>query len=909
MATAPAPPPRTKLGQHRLLCPNAPILVSPVCLGAMGFGQRLWGAAMGGCNKETSYEILDRFHDAGGNFIDTANFYMGGESEEWLGDWMADRGVRDQMIIATKFALPFKFPEQFPEGTITSNFGGANRKSLRLSLAESLQRMRTDYVDILYVHAWDGVTNIPELMRSLDDVVKQGKVLYLGISNWPAWLVVKANDYARQHCLTPFVVYEGLWNVVARDIERDIVPMCKAEGMAITVWEAMGAGKFKTKAEKAEKGGRPAYDLSGKGLEAYERATAALERVAKRKGTNAVGVALRYVTLKEPYVFPIIGCRKIEQLQANIENLSVKLSEDDMREIEEAVPIDLGYPHAFLSGLADKHVGPTRPSKLEVRWGGFEGVEEPKLLSTQQVANTSQSEQDADDFNLHADRKCQIFPTSRLDAGESRICEQLRAALPPYNALRQCFSGDTKWWDFWHIKTFGPDAPKESILQFLERVYMIGTPIELGFLVSSYGRHHAAEASEYLAVVDRLVLASDRFARSVEGLLLAVFHAKVYLDNLHRNYSSSHRRSAAWWTLYLGDRFLSILLGLPYSISDNSFIVTYASETSQLGYATLPFAIRLGMITGRVIDQVQSRKGPKFSEIVDIDDELTTLASTKPRHWWDHKITADACSTDLNESRERLICQTQYFLTRIYLHLPYLLKSPTSHLYVSSRLTAIESARELLKRYQVLRSYVDGSPIFDCQSLDFVGFMAAVILVVAAFCGSGDHLLPDDMELSNETLKTLQRVAENRVNGLARQCQKTLATLLVLAQEEDSLNCAVPPRIKIPYFGTLYVALERHLKSSSLKTSRDHGSSPAYPGCLVNSSSSGMPSADLNPQSPKITYEGMYSFDSDLPWAQDEFQAVSGSLDFMTDLDQGWESFFNSQASSEMPSAESLFFD
>ncbi|OAP57141.1 hypothetical protein AYL99_07878 [Fonsecaea erecta] len=812
MASNPPPPPRTKLGHHRLLCPNASILVSPLCLGAMSFGD-IWAPIMGECNKETSYAILDHFHAAGGNFIDTANFYMAGQSEEWLGDWMADRGVRDQMIIATKFMLPYKLPEQMPMGSITSNFGGANKKSLRLSLAESLKRLKTDYVDILYVHAWDGVTSIPELMRSLDDVVKQGKVLYLGISNWPAWLVIKANDYARQHCLTPFVVYEGLWNVVARDIERDIVPMCKAEGMAITVWEAMGAGKFKSKDEKAQKGGRPEYDLSGKGLDAYERATVALERVAKRKGTNAVGIALRYITLKAPYVFPIIGGRKIEHLEANIDNLSIQLSEEDIREIEAAAPMNLGYPHAFLSSKPDKHVGPTRPTKLEMWWSAFEGVEEPKcivpnsrgvddaneerktlrervaalerlvealseekrnvtqttapaisvrdgetaqssdgdlseftrrapliaaleasqLLSTQQVASASDFEQQEGDPSAHVERKGLQVPTSSSALGEiSSVCEQLRAALPPYHELRLCFSGDTKWWDFWHLKTFGPTAPRESLLQFLERVYMAGSPIELGFLVSSYGLHNAAEASQYLPVVDRLVLASDHFACGVEGLLLTVFHAKVYLEigqprraflcnrhgislaqtmNLHRNYSDSLRRSAAWWTLYLGDRFLSILLGLPYAISDDSFLVTYANEASQAGHATLPFAIRLGMLTGRVIDQVQSRQGPKFSEILDIDDELISLASTQTRYWWDHKVPAVSRSTDLDEFRERLISQTQYFLTRIYLHLPYLLKSPTSHLYASSRLMAIESAKELLRRYLALRSHVDGSPI------------------------------------------------------------------------------------------------------------------------------------------------------------------------------------------------------
>jgi aryl-alcohol dehydrogenase-like predicted oxidoreductase len=155
---------------------------------------------MGECNKETTFSILDYFYSSVGNFIDTANMYMAGESETWLGEWMELRGVRDEMVVTTKYTVPLKRAED--EGKILSNHGGNNKKSLRVSLAGSLKRLRTDYVDIFYVHGWEGTTTIVELMRSLDDVVKSGKVLYLGISNTPAWVVVKANDYARAHALT-----------------------------------------------------------------------------------------------------------------------------------------------------------------------------------------------------------------------------------------------------------------------------------------------------------------------------------------------------------------------------------------------------------------------------------------------------------------------------------------------------------------------------------------------------------------------------------------------------------------------------------------------------------------------------------------------------------------------------------
>jgi len=190
-------------------------------------------------------------------------------------------------------------PVMAPQGTILSNSGGNNKKSLRPSLETSLKRLRTDYVDVLFVHAWEGTTSIPELMRALDDVVRTGKVLYLGVSNWPAWTLVKANKYARRHGLNRFVVYEGRWNAAEREIEREIVPMCKAEGMGISVWSALGGGKFKTASQHEEGGGRIyTDDLGGASAESFQKAFHALERVAVRKGTSPISVALRYVMLK-----------------------------------------------------------------------------------------------------------------------------------------------------------------------------------------------------------------------------------------------------------------------------------------------------------------------------------------------------------------------------------------------------------------------------------------------------------------------------------------------------------------------------------------------------------------------------------------------------------------------------------
>jgi aryl-alcohol dehydrogenase-like predicted oxidoreductase len=174
---------------------------------------------MGECSKETAFEILDYFFSQGGNFIDTANGYQEGQSEMWLGEWMAARENRDQIVLATKYSSPYKLSKQ---GKIQSNYGGNGIKSLRISVEASLKKLQTSYIDLLYVHWWDYAVTIPELMHSLNDLVVAGKVMFLGISDTPAWVVTKANQYARDHGLRPFVVYQGLWNAAIRDFERDI---------------------------------------------------------------------------------------------------------------------------------------------------------------------------------------------------------------------------------------------------------------------------------------------------------------------------------------------------------------------------------------------------------------------------------------------------------------------------------------------------------------------------------------------------------------------------------------------------------------------------------------------------------------------------------------------------------------
>lgn len=184
----PADPPTTKLGRYRLLAPTASVRVSPLCLGAMSIGEA-WKDFMGTMDHTQAFTLLDAYYKAGGNFIDTAINYQAGESESWLGEWMQERKIRSEIVIATKWSTGYRYGEK---GKILINTAGNSVKNLHESVKLSLERLKTDYIDLLYVHWWDYTTGVEEMMQALDVLVKQGKVLYLGISDTPAWVVSKA---------------------------------------------------------------------------------------------------------------------------------------------------------------------------------------------------------------------------------------------------------------------------------------------------------------------------------------------------------------------------------------------------------------------------------------------------------------------------------------------------------------------------------------------------------------------------------------------------------------------------------------------------------------------------------------------------------------------------------------------
>ncbi|KAI1763897.1 norsolorinic acid reductase [Hypoxylon sp. FL1150] len=344
---AAAPKPKNPLGYYRLLSPSCGLRVSPLCLGGMNYGTK-WSGLLGECNKEQAFAMLDAYYDMGGNFIDTANAYQDEESEEWIGEWMEKRGVRDQIVLATKYTSGYRRHAMSSE--LQPNFSGNHAKSLHHSINASLKKLRTDYIDILYLHWWDFSTPIDEIMHALNSWVSRGKVLYLGISDTPAWVVSQANQYARDHGLRPFVLYQGLWSASVRDMEREIIPMCKAQGMGIAPWGTLSRGHLKSEEERKERDANPEgrNHSARPASETDIRVSKVMEGIAKTKKTTVQAIALAWVYHKTPYVFPIVGGRKVEHLRSNVDALTISLSEEEMNAIDDASNFDPGFPMSFL---------------------------------------------------------------------------------------------------------------------------------------------------------------------------------------------------------------------------------------------------------------------------------------------------------------------------------------------------------------------------------------------------------------------------------------------------------------------------------------------------------------------------------------------------------------------------------
>jgi aryl-alcohol dehydrogenase-like predicted oxidoreductase len=323
--------------------------VSDLCLGTMTFGEDWgWGAA-----KDEARKIFDTYREAGGNFIDTANIYTNGSSEKLVGEFIA--GHREEVVLATKYTnAVIGFSGQ--RGT-DANAGGNQRKNMVQAVEASLKRLGTDYIDLYWLHIWDQITPVEEVMRAFDDLVRAGKVLYVGISDAPAWVVAKSNTLAELRGWTRYVALQIEYSLLERTVERELLPMAKDQQMTVLAWSPLRSGVLTGKylpenVKQSEAEGARMHAEMMKGFGQVDPSLHATVReivgVGQELGVSPAQVALAWLRYRSVPVIPIIGARRLAQLEDNIRSLDLTLSAAQLERLDTATAVPLGFPHDFM---------------------------------------------------------------------------------------------------------------------------------------------------------------------------------------------------------------------------------------------------------------------------------------------------------------------------------------------------------------------------------------------------------------------------------------------------------------------------------------------------------------------------------------------------------------------------------
>ncbi|MFC1554118.1 aldo/keto reductase [candidate division KSB1 bacterium] len=310
-----------------------------LCLGTMTFGEE-WGW---GSSRDESKKVFDSYVNAGGNFIDTANRYTEGTSEKYVGDFISKD--RESFVLATKFTLFTKKGDP--------NASGNHRKNMVQSVNASLKRLKTDYIDLYWVHAWDFTTPENEVMRALDDLVRSGKILHIGISDTPAWIVSRSNAIADLKGWTQFTALQIEYSLIQRTPERDLLPMANSLGLAVTPWAVLGSGMLSGKYNRK--------DLKNKGKSRLDPATTKrlternmliaeeVIRISKEIGCSPSQTAINWVRQQKGKMIPILGARTEKQIHDNLSSLEYELTKEHLNSLDNVSEIELGFPHDFLN--------------------------------------------------------------------------------------------------------------------------------------------------------------------------------------------------------------------------------------------------------------------------------------------------------------------------------------------------------------------------------------------------------------------------------------------------------------------------------------------------------------------------------------------------------------------------------
>lgn len=322
--------------KYRLLG-NSGLRVSEISLGTMTFGED-WGW---GSPKDESRKIYDAYRAAGGNFIDTANIYTNGSSENLLGEFIRDH--RQSVVLATKYT-------NANAGT-DPNAAGNHRKSMVQALEGSLRRLKTDYIDLYWLHNWDQMTPAEEVMRAFDDLIRDGKVLYIGVSDAPAWWIAQANTLAQLRGWTQFIGLQIEYSLIERTVERELIPMAKAFNIGLVAWSPLAGGLLSGKYHSGNGAdGRYSTDMAKAFMptgERPDRVVAALTKVSLQLGRSPAQVALAWLRYRDIPVIPIVGARSVAQLEDNLAGFQLQLTPEQVAVLDQASAIEMGFPHDF----------------------------------------------------------------------------------------------------------------------------------------------------------------------------------------------------------------------------------------------------------------------------------------------------------------------------------------------------------------------------------------------------------------------------------------------------------------------------------------------------------------------------------------------------------------------------------
>lgn len=549
-------------------------------------------------------------------------------------------------------------------------------------------------------------------------------------------------------------------------------------------------------------------------------------------------------------------------------------------------------------------------------------------------------------------------------------CKRARQALidvlPPWQQLEAILAGNSSWWTTWRKKTTGT-AGARPLAQYAAYALSEGSPGALGILVLGVGICcETDDVDRYINTVDRWVLSDDEYAATLEGMECLILEAKWYADigqprrawlanrrgllyaqlmGLHRKRTNSEAAESIWWSLYHGDRFVSLLLGLPYGVSDSHCDLTSPNIDSGPYMSPLNFVNKISIIAGKVIDRNQGVGEQSFALALELDQDMEDLFNKLDPKWVDVSGAMVDCQTNAADLRERLLAQMVFHQIRVYLHLPFMLKSANNPRFSYSRTACLTGSREMLRLYQVLRSGTV-EPLYECKAVDFLGFTAAILLLLGLF-NMGISKVPvstpqeqeNDWRLIEICIDIFQRASTEKGGKVALQSYEVLEKMRRKLRDyngcgEDDAECI--PSFVIPYFGTISIRRGdkplSHLQKNGKPTPGSSISSTTQFTPPVDTDSSmldriqsqGMASSATIPTIPHAThatttfntdpfvaYDGIYmhnnntGFDTQLNEdGMSNFPPAANNFSWQNvpmDIDQDWSWFLNDGQAQQMP--------